>query len=106
MAEINESKDGTLYGCPECEKVCNAAEKNICQRNKMAEVAALFGKKLDEVFLVELKDEYSARCFQRRIWRVKLTPAGLKCFIPNEGWFINRPILSDLLTAGAVIIDG
>lgn len=73
--------------------------------NKMEVVAALFGKKLGEEFLVELTDDYSARCYRGRIWRVKLTPAGLKYFVPNEGWFINRPILSDLLTDGAVIVD-
>jgi hypothetical protein len=73
--------------------------------NKMEQVAAMFGKKLGEEFLVELTDDYSAKCYRGRIWRVKLTAAGLKYFAQNEGWFINRAILSDLLTAGAVIVD-
>lgn len=75
------------------------------EENKMQQVAAMFGKELDEEFLVELTGDYSAKCYRGRIWRVKLTAAGLKYFVQNEGWFINRSILSDLLTGGAVIVD-
>jgi len=73
--------------------------------NKMEVVAALFGKELGEEFFVELKDEYSVRQSGKRIWKMKLETDGLWCYIPNEGWFFNRPILSDLITGTAVIVD-
>lgn len=75
------------------------------EKNRMAEVAALFGKKLGEEFFVELKDEYSVRQSGKRIWKMKLEADGLRCYIPNKGWFFNRPILSDLITGTAVIVD-
>lgn len=74
-------------------------------KNKMEAVAQLFGKKLGEEFLVELKDEYSIRHLGKRIWKMKLDSDGLRYYIPNECWVFNRPILSDLLTGEATIIN-
>ena len=67
--------------------------------NKMANVAAMFGKKLGEKFEVKsaIRNSYSAT--------VVFTPSGL--FISNAGGLvINRmTILEDLLTGEAVIVD-
>ena len=76
--------------------------------NKMAQVAKMFGKKIGEEFSVRLNGEYTINAEVNSIWRMKLMHRGLYIYIPNgDGgwWAFNRPILSDLLTGRAEIVE-
>jgi hypothetical protein len=78
--------------------------------NKMEQVAKLFGKKLGEEFSVLLQGEYTINAKVNSIWRMKFMHRGLYIYIPNGGpdggwWAFNRPVLSDLLTGKAEIVE-
>lgn len=66
-------------------------------KNKMAEVAALFRKKLDEEFEVRAS---------KYIIKTKFTKTGLKEHFFTSEWLLNGELLQMLLTGEAVIIDG
>jgi hypothetical protein len=66
--------------------------------NKMAEVAALLGVKLDEEFIAY--DEY------RKKMICKITERGLFFYHGiNEAWWQDSGLLSELITGEAVIIN-
>lgn len=64
--------------------------------NKMAEVAALFGKKLGEQFHIKIN---------RNIYTVKLTRQGLKALTNYNAWESINLHMSKLLTGTAVIVN-
>lgn len=66
-------------------------------KNKMEQVAALFGKKLNEEFKIKL--------FTGRVWIVKFTSNGLKHCHKDYEWLRANDYLKDLLTGEAVIVD-
>jgi hypothetical protein len=66
--------------------------------NKMAEVAALLGVKLNEEFIVN--DEY------RKKMICKITERGLFFYHSSyEAWWQDSGLLSELITGEAVIVD-
>ena len=78
--------------------------------NHMEEVAKMFGKKLGEEFSVRLYGEYTINAGVNSIWRMKFMHRGLYIYIPNGDpnggwWAFNRPVLSDLLTGKAEIVE-
>lgn len=67
--------------------------------NKMAEVAALLGVKLDEEFIVY--NEY------RKNMTCKITEKGLFFYHGSyDAWWQDSGLLSELITGEAVIVDG
>jgi hypothetical protein len=66
--------------------------------NKMAQVAAMFGKKLGEEFTARLKVGFEINC--------KFTNEGLKQEIVDGDWYDNDNFLRRLLTGQAEIVDG
>ena len=83
----------------------NSSKEKPDNKNKMAEVAALFGKKLDEIFEVFKEDCGCAY--------VKFTEDGLRMVHQNGKVFTRNDIedygfsvdLEDLITESAVIVD-
>jgi len=72
--------------------------KLLTLKNKMAEVAKMFGKKLDEEFIVN--DEY------RKKMICKITERGLFFYYgAYEAWWQDSGLLSELLIGKAVIIN-
>ena len=65
--------------------------------NKMEQVAAMFGKKLDEEFMARLKADFEINS--------KFTKEGLKQEIVDGDWYDNDNFLRRLLTGEAVIVD-
>ncbi len=69
------------------------------EKNKMEQVAAMFGKKLGEEFIVN--DEY------RKKMICKITERGLLFFHGSyEAWWQDSRLLSELITGEAVIVNG
>lgn len=66
--------------------------------NRMAEVAAMFGKKLGEEFMAKLKVGFEINC--------KFTNEGLKQEIVDGDWYDNDTFLRRLLTGEAEIVEG
>ena len=69
--------------------------------NKMAQVAQLFGKKLDEEFKVEITSFFS----WRKIFTVKFTRAGLERITKYNEWEQINCFIPYLLTGKATIAD-
>lgn len=70
-------------------------------KNKMAEVAQLFGKKLDEEFKIKYGDSLAFEAavkFTKKNFRVKHLPF-------QDYWSWDNELLADLLTGRAVIVD-
>ena len=65
--------------------------------NQMAQVAAMFGKKLGEEFFVRLKSGTGDTC--------KFTNNGLFMFSINDRWVVNDRYLRRLLTGEAEIVE-
>ena len=66
-------------------------------KNKMEQVAAMFGKKLGEEFMARLKVGFEINC--------KFTNEGLKQEIFDDGWYDNDSFLRRLLTGEAEIVE-
>ena len=65
--------------------------------NKMADVAKLFGKKLDEEFIIAVRQVEYVALFSHD---------GLEIFDTScDFWMVDYEILGDLLTGKAVIVD-
>ena len=69
--------------------------------NRMADVAALFGKKLGEEFQIKFNEGYWAR----KLLIVKFTRMGLKSKTRYNAWELGDNFLLDLLKDRAVIVD-
>ncbi len=68
--------------------------------NKMSEVAAMFGKKLDEEFKIKYGDSLAFEAavkFTKKNFRVK--------HLLQDYWSWDNELLADLLTGRAVIVD-
>jgi hypothetical protein len=69
--------------------------------NKMEQVAAMFGKKLDEEFKIKYGDGLAFEAavkFTKKNFRVKHLPL-------QDYWSWDNELLADLLTGKAVIVD-
>ena len=67
--------------------------------NKMEQVAAMFGKKLGEEFIVDEKEG-------RKNLICKITEKGLFFYHDSyEAWWQDSGLLSELITGRAVIVD-
>jgi endo-1,4-beta-D-glucanase Y len=71
--------------------------KKQSQKNKMEQIAKMFGK--------ELGEEFKIKVFTDRVWIAKFTSEGLKNCHKNSEWLMASDYLNDLLTGEAVIID-
>ncbi|MBO5629628.1 MAG: hypothetical protein J5965_11200 [Aeriscardovia sp.] len=70
-------------------------------KNKMEEIAKLFGKKLDEEFKIKYGDGLAFEAavkFTKKNFRVKHLPL-------QDYWSWDNELLADLLTGKAVIVD-
>lgn len=65
--------------------------------NKIGQLAAMFGKKLDAEFMARLKDGFEINC--------KFTNEGLKQEIVDGDWYENDNFLRRLLTGEAEIVE-
>ena len=67
----------------------------------MAQVAALFGKKLGEEFKLEITSFFS----WRKVFSVRFTKAGLEYLTKHNTWEQINWYIPYLLTSKAVIVD-
>ena len=105
---FHDSKQAYMYGNTRLipsfrveqwlDHIDNIKRKKQSQKNKMEQVAAMFGKKLDEHFCVS--------CCNTR-FLLKFTLDGLWVFDDSWGhWNGEDGMLEALLTGEAVIVDG
>ncbi len=91
--DVKAAKYRTVYVYPDVteEKALFEAE------NRMADVAALFGKELGEEFMARLKVGFEINC--------KFTNEGFKQELVDGDWYDNDNFLRRLLTGEAEIVE-